>query len=321
MPKTPISLIVDDSCPLIHVYQYHRAARTLEGPTTEDGRLLAAAVPNDFLDRFCDVAEAHGMAGKFSIVPSPGGRGDVARGVEGFDAALTRQWLDTARKRLSARFDFCPEMITHHLALDLATGGYFPENENDWSQRQDRATLTPYITHALQILKDAGVIATGVTSPWVFGIEVEPEYVAAIAAARKAVYEDNFSWYFLHMLHDRPDARPWVASREGGSAVVSIPSTLNDFFWPTIDSPRTDRAYIESAADLYLTADGRKGKIREVLDAGGWPVILSHWQSLFSNGLETGLAILDEAGHRIDRALAGEVEWKSCLEMACMVVS
>jgi len=43
---------------------------------------------------------------------------------------------------------------------------------------------------------------------------------------------------------------------------------------------------------------------------------MTHWQSFFSNGLETGLAVLDLVGHRIATALAEEVEWTSCLELA-----
>ena len=43
---------------------------------------------------------------------------------------------------------------------------------------------------------------------------------------------------------------------------------------------------------------------------------MTHWQSLFSNGLETGLAVLDELGRRVQGALADEVEWVTCMEMA-----
>ena len=92
-------------------------------PLTEDGRELVEIIPNDFLDRFCDVVERRGMAGKFSIVPAPGGRGDMVRGIEGFDPQITRDWLETAKRRLSARWDFCSEGITHNLALNLKDGG------------------------------------------------------------------------------------------------------------------------------------------------------------------------------------------------------
>jgi hypothetical protein len=40
-------------------------------------------------------------------------------------------------------------------------------------------------------------------------------------------------------------------------------------------------------------------------------VLLTHWQSLFSNGLETGLAALEEVGASVSAGLAGEVEWLS----------
>jgi hypothetical protein len=150
----------------------------------------------------------------------------------------------------------------------------------------------------------------------VFGIRVEPEYIAAIVAAQRAVYGRDFSWYFLHMLHDRSEARPWIALQEGETTLVAIPSTVNDFWWETINSPRTDPAFVNGITDRMLTADGAGGKIRTVLAAGGWPVLLTHWQSLFSNGLETGLAVLDELGRRIHETLSDEVEWVSCLEMA-----
>jgi len=311
----PITLLVDDSCPLVHVFRCHWEDVHQRRPLTKDGRPLIDRVPNPFLDRFCDVVERRGMAGKFSIVPAPGGLGDVVQGIAG-DPEGTRAWLDTARRRLPPRFDFTPEGITHNLAVNLATGDYYPLGESDWSQTQTRETLTPYLIRQLELLRDAGIDATGVTSPWVFGIRVEPEYVAAIVAAQRQVYGRSFSWYFLHMLHDRPDARPWIALKEGETTLVAIPSTVDDFWWETIDSPRTDAAYVSAVTDRMLTADGRGGKIRAVLDAGGYPVLLTHWQSLISNGLGTGLAVLDELGRRIQETLVGEVEWVSCLELA-----
>jgi hypothetical protein len=314
--RTPIGLIVDDSCPLVHVYRCHWVDVHHHPPLTKDGRPMLETIPNAFLDRFCDIVEAHGLAGKFSIVPAPGGLGDVVQGIAGYDPALTREWLETAQRRLGGRFDFCPEGITHNLAVNLADGSYFSLSENEWSQTQTRETLTPYLVRQLELLRDAGVDATGVTSPWVFGIKVEPEYVASIAAAQRAVYGRDFSWYFLHMIYDQPDLRPWIALEADEQTLVSIPGTITDFWWQTIDCPRTDAEYVRGIADRMLTADGRAGKIREVLDAGGWPVLVTHWQSLFSNGTEAGLAILDELGRRVARTLGDGVEWLSCMEMA-----
>jgi hypothetical protein len=310
----PITLLVDDACPLVHVFREHAIHVHRREPATSDGRPLAVRVPNAFLDRFCDVVAARGLAGKLSIVPSSVRRGDVVRGFDA-DQTGTRAWLDTARRRLGERFDFSPEGITHDLAIDLTAGGALEEGENGWSQRQDRETLTPYLAHALRLLRGAGIDCTGVTSPWSFGIQVEPEYQAAIVAAQRDVNGRDVSWYFLHARHDRPATRPWVARRDGPARLVSIASTVPDVWWQAIDSPRTDRDWIEAVADQALTRDGRAGAIRRVLDAGGWPVLVTHWQSLFSNGLETGLTALDEVGRRVAATLGDGVAWSSCSEL------
>jgi hypothetical protein len=314
--KTPITLLVDDSCPLIHVFRAHWVDVHNRPPATADGRPLLDTIPNEFLDRFCDVVQRHGMAGKFSIVPMPAGKGDIVRGIEGFDPQLTRAWLDTARKRLSERFDFSPEGLTHNLAVDLGTGAFIAQGESVWSQTQNRKTLTPYLVRELELLKQAGFDATGITSCWVFGQQVEAEYIASMVAAQKAVNQRNLSWYFLHIWDEYPGSRPYIAYARDDTALVSINSTVDDFFWDTINTPRTDSAYVGSVADWMLTADGKGGAIRNVLDAGGWPVLMTHWQSFFSNGLETGLAVLDELGRRVSTALADEVEWASCSDLA-----
>ena len=318
--STPISLIVDDSCPLVHVFAHHWRDVHRKPLATPDGRAMPLWIPNEFLTRFCDVVERHGMAGKFSVVPAPAGLGDVVRGIEGHEPGLTREWLDMARDRLSARWDFCSEGITHNLAVDLETGELVDEGENEWSQRQTRKTLLPYLTRQLELLRDAGIDATGVTSPWVFGTRVERDYIASIVEAQRAVYGRRSSWYFLHMLWEEPHARPWIAFRQGETTLVHVPALVPDYWWPTIDSPRTDVEWVGELADRFITPDGRRGKIREVLDAGGWPVILTHWQSLFSNGLESGLAVLDEVGRRVGETLAGEVQWMSFSEIALRTV-
>ena len=320
MPRVPISLLVDDGCPLIHAYRWHHESVHRKAPRTDDGRLLLDYVPNDLLDRFCDVVAAHGMAGKFSIVPSPAGKGDIVRGIDGFDVALTRQWLATAAERLSPRFDFSPEGITHDLTLDLKTNRFLPVGESDWSQTQDRTTLIPYITRQLELMKAAGFAATGVTCPWVFGLDVEDEFTASVVAAQKAVNGRDFSWYFLHTLHEKP-RKPWVASRVGGAVLVSIPTTVDDHYWATINSPRTDREYVDEIADRSITKDGKGGSIIDVMRAGSWPMLLTHWQSLFSNGLETGLKVLDVVGKRINDTLGAQVEWKTCMEIAALTAA
>jgi len=317
----PIALLIDDSCPLIHVYRFHLEDVHKHKPFTNDGRRLTDLVPNSFLNRFCEVIERRGIKGKLTILPSPGGCGDVVRGVippmsrrDGIKvereeewAKMTREWMDIVRVRLSNNFDFSPEMITHNLTLDLKTGEYIDRGEADWSQTQNRETLTPYIERALRILKEAGVKCTGVTSPWDFASKVEGEYIPSIVEAMRRVYGLTFSWYFLHLIGDKVDAKPWVAHKDG-SILVSIPATVDDYCWQTIDSPRTDDEFVYSAADKIVT------RTKSLLQGGGWPIWVTHWQSLWSNGLETGLKILDEAARAVDEKL--NVEWMKCMELA-----
>lgn len=70
-----------------------------------------------------------------------------------------------------------------------------------------------------------------------------------------------------------------------------------------------------------ITADGKDGQIIRVLETGGWPILISHWQSLMSNGLDTGLRILDEVGRRIGEHLSDRVEWKGFAGIMEMVAA
>jgi hypothetical protein len=152
MNPTPISLIVDDPCPGLHMYYFH-AARRDPRALTGDGRPLLETVPNAMLEAFCDLADEWDLRGKFSTVPSPGAAGSINSRLEGVPLAQMQAWLDVARRRVVPRFDITPEMITHDWAIDLATMRPLGENEHDWSQHQTVETLLPYIAFALGELK------------------------------------------------------------------------------------------------------------------------------------------------------------------------
>ena len=310
MKKIPISLRIDDPAPIVSVYHEHARSRT-----TKDGRPLIPTFPNSMLFSFCDIIERNGIKGKFSVVPMPGNKGNIVRGLEGVDQRLVDEWLDTVKMRVMPAFTVGPEVLTHHKAIDIATGETLDIKENLWSFSQDRTTLTPYIARALSMLKEAGISAIGLTSPWDFGIEVEEEYVHAISRAVKEVSDSDTAWYFLRALRDVPNAKPWVALEEDDRVVVSIPATTRDVIWQTIDSTDTSEEYVSGIADTLITADGKSGDILRVLETGGWPILITHWQSLASNGLFTGLRVLDEVGQRIRTHLSDRVEWMSFEEI------
>jgi hypothetical protein len=313
--KTPICLNIDDFTVKVSVYHAHARARK-----TQDGRELVPFYTKELFFEFCKIVEAHGIKGKLSLVPMPGNLGDIINGIKGVSDSELKEWLSVIKSRLVPQFTICPEMLTHNKAVDLKTGVALELNERDWASTQNRETLTPYISKALSILKEAGIKAVGVTSPWDFGIEVENEYAAAISRAVYDVSESENSWYFLRGLRDVPNAKPWVALEEDDRTVVSIPATTRDKMWQTINTTRTDREFISSVADELITENASDGEIVRVLNTGGYPIIVTHWQSLMSNGLGTGLRVLDEVARRINKNLSEKVEWTTYEDVMKMVL-
>lgn len=311
--KIPISLIVDDPSPRVHLYWAHS-----EGGRSGAGTPLRPDIPNDFLDEFCDTAEREDLRGKFSVVPMAGCRGDILHGFPDYPDDEIGYWLDTVRKRLGGRFSFCPEMLTHHRAVNLADGSFYDCSEMEWAAAQNRKTLGAYIEAALRMLKEAGIRAVGVTSPWAFGIEVEDDYAAAVSDAVWQVWGAEDSWYFLRTKAEEPGAGPWVQFSEGNRRCVSIPATTHDMLWRSIDIPASEvnDALISSLADRILTEDGQHGSVADALRIGAIPVLLEHWQSLFSNGSRAGLHALALAAARIRRNFGDRVEWMSFEEIA-----
>lgn len=316
MQKFPISLIIDDPAPVLSVYYTHAGT-----DKTKDGRPLLEYVPLSLLDKFCDVVERNGIKGKYSVVPMPGNRGDLINGISGVPMEDMKAWINTVQTRLVPAFTVGPEMLTHNWAVNLADGSALSMNERDWAATQDRTTLTPYITKALALLKEAGFDAFGVTSPWDFGIQCEDEYAAAISKAVYDVTGKTEAWYFLRGLRNTPNARPWIQLEEDGRTLVSIPATTFDRFWQTIDCPDTSDEYVSRIADELITADGKDGQIIRALEIGSWPILIAHWQSLISNGLGTGIRALDEVGKRIRTHLSDRVEWMSFEEIMTYTIS
>ena len=311
MMKTPISLIIDDSAPLVHIYRSH-----VSPPLTRDGREIKTSVPNRLLSDFCDCVECYGLKGKFSVVPCPAGQGYINDTIDGFSREALTEWLHTARTRLSPYFDFCPEILTHARTVDLKSGGFLEETELAWSRHATKEELSAYIAKALTICSDAGIRCTGVTSPWNFGEENEDAYVWGIADAFDKVFQQKTSWYFLHGLSEQKNIRAWVAYDNGGKTVISIPRTVADYFWGTIDINDTSEAFIRHTADYFLTEDGRHGAVIDALNRGSFPVICTHWQSMFSNGNFTGVKALAVVAQRIESHLSDRVEWVNFSEQA-----
>lgn len=315
MQKVPISIIIDDPAPIISVYESHAKTKY-----TKYGEPLIKTNDNDTLFTFIDIVKRYGLKGKFSVVPMPGNKGDIVSGLEGVSNSELNAWLDAVKGEVYPNFSITPEMLTHNKAVDLSTMQVIDQKENDWSQNQTEKTLTRYIEYALTLLKKAGFNVSGVSSPWDFGIKVEPSFHKAIINAVYNVYGKTESFFFLRGMRKLPNAKPWVEI-DGDKTLVSIPATVSDVIWATINSERSDNDYISELADKLISSDGKFGEIISVLETGGYPILITHWQSLISNGSSVGFKVLEEVSKRISTHLLDRVEWLSFEEILSLVLS
>jgi hypothetical protein len=306
----PISLIVDDGAPVNPLYCTHPAIKT---------RLL---VPNSFTEEFADFCVEHGVRGKFSVLPMPTELGRLDERLNYVSAEHLQGFLRIARRKIARQFDITPEILTHRCAYDLRTGGMLHVFEDVWFETASLDEMTDYIALAFRILKNVGLPANGVTSPWSTGIKQEKMYARAIARAQWRVHRRRFSWYFLHTLRPATARWPWVAwrNRSTGQTVVSVPSTTGDEFWRTQHQPSRSaaRSAAEAGVNELLSRDGRRGQVRELFENRMPIVLLTHWQSLFSDGFAAGLKGFQRAVKRIEDVFGDEVEWVTCSRLARM---
>jgi hypothetical protein len=305
--RVPATVLLDDPTPCRNPawYEYPDAGHV-------------AVVPNSFTERFADLIDRTGVAGKFSVVPCPGAQGRIDEGMPGVEEEELASFVRLVRERIAPRWDVSPELLTHNKALDLATMRPLPEREDAWAAHQDEATLTAYIARALQILRNVGLEPNGVTSPWALGSEVEEAYANAIATALRAVCGVRLGWYFLHLDSRAPAVLPRIMrlDPEAGTALVSIISGSReassghyDFAWRTQFGEPAE-------SDVLLTADGTSGRLVELFAHDSPLAFHTHWQSLFSNGRGAGLDALGQLCERINRTWGDRVRWTSARELA-----
>jgi hypothetical protein len=318
----PITFIVDDSSPLINAVPQAGELRPAPvGPSFRSGQPVPPEALLDFLREFVAVIARWGIRGKFSVIPYPAALGKISEGWPGCDMRAIREWIGIVARDVTPLMDITPEMITHSRTLDLKTLTLLDENERDWASHQTEATLTPYIATALRFLKEVGLEANGVTSPWNFGTEVEPDYQRAIRAAMKEVNGLGQTWYFLHIGTEGTEFLSRVVFHDGDEWLVSICSQCGDFLQETSASAETGPAFVRSVVDKYLTEDGRQGRLAELFGAGIPIVFHSHWWSLMSRGDRTGLRALDELGRRVRTIWGERVRWVKCSELAAELAS
>lgn len=304
--RTPLSLIIDDSCPVINKAYYwiqqrhewrlrNRPNSAPSGWEIHYDKLgqMPNTVAASFAARWGEWCGEQGIRGKFSMIPFPAGMGRIDRGFPGFPDSELSEWLRVVKEIIRPNFDLTPEMLTHTRVVDLKTW----QLTEDWEQEEwadpPVEKLTEYIATAMQLLKNAGIACEGVTSPGAFGKKKEGAYARAVLDASLRVNNNPRPFYFLHLADDRmPDVPIWHAQREKGLAVASIVGCAGDWFGAT--------GYDTADADLFIAPDLQGGRVPAVLKQELPCVMVGHWPC-FSVNDGVGFKVLKEVKRRLDR--------------------
>ena len=310
--SVPVSLIIDDGSPVNPMYRHD--------PLKEHTFIIE----NEFINAFADICSRYGVRGKFSVMPMPSGLGRIDERLSYVPQKHLADFLKVIRSKITPLFDITPEILTHQEAYDLKSGRLMHINEDEWIERSGVKEMTDYIALAFRILKNVGLPAAGLTSPWATGINNETRYAEAIGRAFYRIHRKKFTWYFLHCLGREKPRNPWItwSDKKSGITVATVPALTHDPFWNTQDAPNK-RAADRSAADgvdSLLTRDGRKGRLRELFEEGFPLIILTHWQSLYSEGRRSGLRGLEKLIRRIDSVFGNDVEWTDFSTLARAVI-
>jgi hypothetical protein len=307
--KIPVSLIIDDGAPVDPLFY--------ELPGYETPFL----VPSKFTRRVADVFKKFDLRGKFTVIPMPSCLGRIDQSLQRVPQDHLQEFLRLIRERVAPRFDITPEFLTHLSSYDLKTGTYRRHMyEDTWISQASREEIVEYFSLAFRILGNVGLEATGITSPWVSGIDVEDKYAMALADAQWDLYKRKLTWYFLYAASD--NEKPYQCSvtyknAERGQVVVSVPANAGDIFWSMEIPGRKERLkFISDGIDRLVSPDGKTGRIRQLIESGSPVVVVTHWQSLFTQGTELGLDGLAVLAERIKKVFGSDLEWVTCSEMA-----
>lgn len=310
--KIPFSLIIDDGAPVDPLFY--------EIPGYETPFL----VPAEFTRRVAETFEKFDLRGKFTVIPMPSCLGRIDQSLQRVPKEHLESFLRLVRDRIAPRFDITPEFLTHLRAFDLKTKTYGHIYEDVWISGAPMEEIVDYFVLAFTILKNVGLISTGITSPWVSGIDVEKKYAQALGEAQWKMFERKLTWYFLYGTGWGKPRHCTVEyeSRQRNQVVVSVPANCDEIFWSMELPSQAERVqFIKKGIDRLLSSDGRTGRIRDLIE-GGFPVVLvTHWQSLYTQGTGLGLEGITALAERIQKIFGNSMEWVMCSDMARRSVS
>lgn len=307
MSKIPLSLIIDDAGP-VNMFHFHALKQKHD-----------MIVPPAFALHFGKICRSLGVKGKFSVVPCPAGLGRLDRPgeVNGVDPDHIEAFVDIVKKYISPNFSITSEILTHYLALNLENLSNTHLCEDKFVSTATAEEIADYVSLSIEILNNLGLDPKGVTSPWATGIDNEENYAKGIGMAFKRTLNKDNCFYFLHSRDELKHPKIMFDTPETGK-VVSIPNNSEDAFWGTQRPASCAQAQLSAKEkiDSLISEDGRTGKLRELFEEGAPLIMITHWQSLYSDGRGIGIEGFEFLMNRVNRIFGKETEWMTFEEIA-----
>ncbi len=307
--RVPVGLIIDDSTCLVNLNrftmpQFDQAFAGANKTYHRNWREWPVEIPDAFVRKFGEWCAGAGVKGKYSIVPYPACVGRLDRMLPGWTQRELNDSLELVRTVMMPNWDIHPEMVTHSRVIDIRTGHPHTDHslkfmENwEWTTGRSADEIASYLAYALNILKNVGLPCEGVTTPGGFGGKALPQLAQASLEAVRDVFSAEVPHYFRHLYSEGNES---VAPRveyardldtTDPRCVVSIIGCTGDWTGGWDNTP-------VGGVDRFITADGRSGRMVDVIERGEPALALAHWTGIWWNGQELGFKVWQEVVRRL----------------------
>lgn len=323
--RVPVGLIIDDSTCLVNTNkfampQFDEAFAQANPTYHRDWRDWPSEIPDAFVRKFGEWCADQGVKGKYSIVPYPACVGRLDRQLPGWSAKALRDSIELVRTVLMPHWDIHPEMVTHTRVIDLKTGHPYSEHslkfmENwEWTTGRSADEIAQYMAYALGILKEIGLPCDGITTPGGFGARARPQLAQASFESVRSVFGTEIPHYFRDLFDKGTESvAPRVQNATGLNSddprcVVSILGCTGDWTggWDCTNP---------GGADRFITEDGLRGRMVEVIQRAEPALMLAHWTGIYFNGYEVGFKIFQEVVRRL-KARFDNLLWMKLSEVS-----
>ncbi len=324
--RVPVGMIIDDSTCLVNLNrfampQFDAAWQGQNKTYHRNWKEWSPEIPDRFVRKFGEWCADNGVKGKYSIVPYPACVGRLDREVPGWTRRELEDSIRLVREVMMPHWDIHPEMVTHTRIIDLKTGHPVPEfslkfMENwEWTTGRSADEIAAYMSYALEILKNIGLTCEGITTPGGFGGRALPQLARASMEAVREVFGAEIPHYFRHAYSEGPQSVAPRVEYAGGlegadpRCVVSVIACTGDW---TGGWDNTEPA----GADKFITADGRGGRMVEIIRRGEPAMMLAHWTGFHWEGRELGFDVFKEVVRRLREHHHERIHWMKLTELS-----